>query len=304
MKFRVIGIGLVASFVALCCFALSSVTAQELNSPVGAKHVIFIGFDGYGGHYVHWDELPNLSRFKDNGAWTLKKRSVIPSVSAINWASMLMGTPSEIHGFRDWGSKEPDLPSAILTENGLFPDIFYVIRQAKPDAKLYCVYSWDGIGYLFDKKSVTDEKNAENDEDVCKTGLEYLAENPTFAFIYFSEPDSTGHAIGWGTQEYYEAVKKLDGYVGQLFEYLEANDRLKDTVVIFSSDHGGSEKGHGGESMEHMEAPLYFYGCGVKPGEITDVTASYDIGATIAWILGVEQPQAWRGKPITSVFGK
>ncbi|MBQ6620031.1 MAG: alkaline phosphatase family protein [Thermoguttaceae bacterium] len=110
--------------------ALWPVSGQEIPSPVGAKHVVLIGYDGFGGNYIHWDELPNLSRFKDHGAWTQKMRSVIPSSSAINWASILMGTPSEIHGFRTWGSREPDLPSAVLTKTGSSP-IFSILPEKK-----------------------------------------------------------------------------------------------------------------------------------------------------------------------------
>ena len=300
---------MMAGKVALCAMILSllvmtGASAQDfVKSPVGAKHVILIGYDGYGGNYVQWDQLPNLSRFRDQGAWTLKKRSIIPSASALNWATILMGAGSELHGFRTWGSKAPDLPSAFLTENGLFPDIFYMARQTYPEAKLCACYSWDGIGYLFDKKAMNEDKFVETDEEVCQLGLEY-EKDATLAFIYFSEPDGTGHGIGWGTQEYYDAVKKLDGFLGQLLDYLEANNCLEDTVVMFTSDHGGIEKGHGGETMEEMEAPFLILGCGVKPGEITDVVAGYDVAATIAWVMGITPHQAWRGRAITSAFGK
>lgn len=30
-------------------FALAA-SAQEINSPVGAKHVVLVGYDGFGGH--------------------------------------------------------------------------------------------------------------------------------------------------------------------------------------------------------------------------------------------------------------
>ncbi|MBR2585656.1 MAG: alkaline phosphatase family protein, partial [Thermoguttaceae bacterium] len=134
----------------LSLLVTASASAQDfVKSPVGAKHVILIGYDGDGGHYVQWDQLPNFRRLRDGGAWTLKKRRVIPSASALNWATILMGAPSELHGFRTWGSKAPDLPSAFLTENGLFPDIFYMTRKAYPDSKLYACYAWDGIGYVF-----------------------------------------------------------------------------------------------------------------------------------------------------------
>ena len=287
----------------LSLLMIASTSAQDfVKSPVGAKHVILIGYDGYGGHYVQWDQLPNFRRLRDGGAWTLKKRSVIPSASAINWATILMGAPSELHGFRTWGSKAPDLPSAFLTENGLFPDIFYMTRKAYPDSKLYACYAWDGIGYVFDKTVVDDAKYLPDDK-ICQQGLEY-EKDATLAFIYFHEPDGVGHGQGWGSQPYMDAVKKNDEYLGQLLDYLDANDRFKDTVVMFVSDHGGIEKGHGGETMEEMEAPFLIYGCGVKPGEITDVVAGYDVAATIAWVLGIAPHQAWRGRAITSAFGK
>ncbi len=48
---------------AFVLFALSALNqAQEINSPVGAKHVIWIGSDGFGAHYVNWDELPNMKK--------------------------------------------------------------------------------------------------------------------------------------------------------------------------------------------------------------------------------------------------
>ena len=283
----------------------SAASAQDfVKSPVGAKHVILIGYDGFGGHYVQWDQLPNLSRFRDRGAWTLKKRSVLPSGSDLNWESILTGAGSELHGFRTAGSKTPDLPSAFLTENGCFPDIFYLTRRAYPEAKLCACYSWDGIGYLFDKKVMNDDRHAENDEEVFRLGLEY-EKDATLAFIYFWAPDEpAGHKFGWGTEEYYDAVKQNDIYLGQLLDYLEANNRFEDTVVMFISDHGGIGKSHGGETMQEMEAPFMILGCGVNPGEITDVVAGYDVAATIAWVLGIAPHQAWRGRAITSAFGK
>lgn len=259
-------------------------------------------------------------------------RCVLPSVSAINWATMLMGAGSELHGYRTWGSKKPDLPSRVLTENGKFPDIFYALKKSYPDSALYCAYSWEGIGYLFDQEATVEQKwtgkradsvfdyngNGErtkedgtkekitypNDEDVCELGLKYLAENPTFTFLYFSEPDGVGHTVGWGTPEYYETVKKLDVMLGKLVDYLEANDRFKDTVLIFVSDHGGTDKGHGGEIMEHMEVPFIVYGCGVKQGEMSDVVVNYDVAATVAWILGASAPQVWHGNPVEAAFEK
>jgi arylsulfatase A-like enzyme len=95
----------------------------------------------------------------------------------------------------------------------------------------------------------------------------------------------------------------MDEYVGKLLEAIDAAGIADDTVVMITADHGGTDKGHGDKLMEHMEVPYLIYGKGVKPGEITDVVVHYDVAATIAWILGAKQPQAWRGQPVKSAFG-
>ena len=56
--------------------------AQDADATVTnpVKHVLILGWDGYGSAFVNWDEVPNLKMMRDNGAWTLKTRCVLPSV--------------------------------------------------------------------------------------------------------------------------------------------------------------------------------------------------------------------------------
>ncbi|MBQ9371905.1 MAG: alkaline phosphatase [Thermoguttaceae bacterium] len=294
-KFFVIAAG---ALVALATTAF--VVAQDApKSPTGVKHVVWIGSDGFGAHYVNWDELPNLKKMKENGSWTLHMRSVLPSSSAINWHTMLVGAPSEMHGYRNWNSKEPEIEAIYVNERGYFPDVFRVLRDALPESRLTAVYNWDGIGFCFDKEAADDAVFVEDEmfEGVYNKALEQLDTKPTFAFIYFGQPDHTGHTIGWGTPEYQAMLTKVDEYVGKILQHLEENGMMEDTVVYFTSDHGGSDKGHGEGRLDHMEVPYLVYGKGIKVGEITGATANFDAPATALSILGVEQPQCWRGKP-------
>ncbi|MCF0235075.1 MAG: alkaline phosphatase, partial [Thermoguttaceae bacterium] len=259
MKRRVFAALFAAAFLFFGLATSQSASAQDSRSPIGAKHGVWIGSDGFGSHYVNWDELPNLKKMKENGAWTLHMRSVLPSSSAINWETQIAGAPSEMHGYRTWGSKEPDLPPIYLTKNGRFPCVFGVLKDSF-DAKSTVVYSWDGIGYLFDKAAVVDDQSVKDDEAVYQTALKQLATKPDFAFIYFGEPDHVGHGIGWGTPEYQAMLTTVDDYVGKLLAAIEENGMMEDTVVIFTSDHGGTGKGHGDLLMEHLEVPAIFYG--------------------------------------------
>lgn len=78
-----------------------------------------------------------------------------------------------------------------------------------------------------------------------------------------------------------------------------------ETVFILSADHGGKGTGHGGKAMNEMQTPIVFYGKGIKQGaRITESKMVYDIAGTVAFMLGVEQPQVWIARPIRSAFNE
>ncbi|WP_449438127.1 alkaline phosphatase family protein [Pedobacter steynii] len=111
--------------------------------------------------------MPNLKKLMETGSWSLKARSVLPSSSAVNWASMLMGAGPTEHGFTEWGSKTPEIPSATTTKYGLFPSIFSVIRDQKNNAKTAVIYSWPGIGPLVEKDAINIVVPGNDNDDFC-----------------------------------------------------------------------------------------------------------------------------------------
>ena len=72
-----------------------------------AEHVVMIGIDGWGAYSVPKADIPTIKQLMDSGCYTLKKRSVLPSESAINWASMFNGAGTEMNGYTTWGSRTP-----------------------------------------------------------------------------------------------------------------------------------------------------------------------------------------------------
>ena len=111
--------------LAVICLASCGVNGNngsKLQNP--PKHVILIGFDGLSSYCINnGANMPVFRKLMAEGASTVENRSVLPSSSAVNWASMFMGAGPEIHGYTEWGSRTPELPSRVLTENGKFPDI-------------------------------------------------------------------------------------------------------------------------------------------------------------------------------------
>ena len=120
-----------------------------------AGHIIYVGFDGWGWYSVEKAEMPTVKRLMAQGCYTLQKRAVLPSSSAVNWASMFMGAGPEVHGYTDWGSRVPEVKPRQLYKNNIFPTIFQLLRDQRPEAVSGVLYEWEGIKYLVDTLSLS-----------------------------------------------------------------------------------------------------------------------------------------------------
>jgi predicted AlkP superfamily pyrophosphatase or phosphodiesterase len=288
-------------FFSILCFG-ATVQAQVKK----VKHVLLIGVDGLGAYAFPKANTPTMTMMMDNGAWSLHARSVLPSSSADNWASMLMGSGTEVHGYTQWDSKVPELPSRDTTAYGKFPTIFYLAKTQKPQLKTAVIYNWGGIGYLFEKNCVNYEDNPATDSATATEAAHYIREEkPNLLFVHFSDVDGVGHNIGHNTPEYYKQMTTMDGYVKQLLDAVHEAGIADETIVILTSDHGGINKGHGGKTLMEVEIPWIVYGKAVKQtGEINQSIITYDTGSTIAYLLGLKQPQVWTGRAVKSPFSK
>lgn len=295
--------------IIICLASCASVSKNEFSKQSNkqlAKHIILIGSDGLGAYAFEKAKIPNLRKMMNNGSYSLKARAVLPSSSAVNWASMLMGSGPELHGFTEWDSREPELPSATLGKSGIYPTIFSLVDTQLPNAKKGASYTWGGIRNVFERKLVDMDYNGSTDEKTVEHALEFITEEkPVFTFIHLDEPDHTGHKQGFDSNEYNEAVEHMDSLVGEILSSLEENKLMDETLIIFTADHGGNRKSHGGKTLKEVEIPWIAYGKGISnQGRINSTIVTYDTGATIAYLLGLQIPESWRGKPVTNIIKK
>lgn len=283
-------------------------TPEEAAPAPKAKHVVYIGLDGWGAYSVEKADMPTIKGLMAKGCYTLQKRTVLPSSSAVNWASMFMGVGPELHGYTQWGSRTPELPSRVIVKNNIFPTIFQIYRDAAPEAEIGVLSEWDGIKYLVDTLSTSYHAVApdytKNPTALCEMSVKYITEKkPALVAICFDNPDHVGHAVGHDTPEYYAKLKELDGYIARIVQAVDEAGMTDETIFIITSDHGGIGQGHGGITMQEMETPFIIAGKGVKAGgEFQESMMQYDVAATMAYIFALQQPQVWIGRPMTQVF--
>ena len=269
------------------------------------KHVVLIGIDGLGANYISKQEMPTLAGLMVRGSYSLHARSVLPSSSAANWASMFMGASPELHGYTEWNSETPEIPSRVLDQYGLFPSIYGILREQRPKADIGVFYDWPGIGYLFPKQAVTTAGTGKDDSEIVDKVTHYIKSNkPTLLLAYMEGPDEAGHGKGWGSPAYLQQESEIDHNIAMILQAIHDAGIDDSTVVIVSADHGGLNKGHGGKTLKEMEIPWVIAGPGIKSGyEIHDSIMTYDTAATIAYLLKLKTPQVWIGRPVKSAMG-
>lgn len=286
--------------------SLSLIQCSNSENNHRVQHVIVIGIDGLSPDGVKKASTPNLDIMMQNGASSMHARGVIPTSSSPNWASMIMGAGPEQHGITSngWRAEQHILPTSVSGDGAFFPTIFRLLKDQKPEYEVGTVYHWTGFHHLFNRQTPDYEINGSSEDSTTILAREYiLSEKPNFLFVHIDHVDGAGHGQGHGSPAYYESVTKADSLIGRIKDAVIEAGIWEESVIIISSDHGGVGFGHGGESLAEIEIPWIIEGKGVKKNhQLQSSINTFDTPATVAYLLGIEPPQAWIGRPVMESF--
>lgn len=267
-------------------------------------HVFLIGLDGWGGYSMPYINMPNVAELMSLGSYTFKKKSVLPSSSGPNWASLFMGVGVAEHGYTKWNSFTPDFQPKEIGPNGISPTICTLLKEQVPESKIGIFYDWEGIKYYVDTLAVDVCKQcslysiSSGRNQLTQEACEYIIrEKPTFCSIIYPEPDNTGHSLNFFSDAYYEKCNEIDIYIGQLINSIKEAGIYNTSVIILTSDHGGFENNHGGKTPYETETPFIICGSHVKKlGLFNQPIFQYDVAGIIAYIFNLEKPKSWIGR--------
>lgn len=284
-------------------------------------HVIVIGIDGMSPDGVQKAETPTIDSILKVAAYTWKCEAVLPTSSSPNWASMIMGAGPDKHGVTSnaWqphkqtieleceGTKGNGKPS------GMWPTIFGELRRQKPDAKIACFNDWLAYNRLFEKGVTNRQRDAillqaashKGYKGITRMASNYFKKKkPDFMFVHLDHVDHAGHHDGHGTPEYYAAVGVADQMIAKILDAVKESGVAERTVILITADHGGKGHGHGGDSPEEVNVPWILTGPSVVNGELQIPVKTYDTAATLAYLLGIEAPDCWVGKPVIQAIAQ
>ncbi|MEM7368373.1 MAG: alkaline phosphatase family protein [Bacteroidota bacterium] len=271
-----------------------------------AQHVIVIGIDGLSPAGLAHANTPHIDQMIEQGASSMRARSVLMTSSSPNWAAMINGVGPEQSGITTnaWGRDNYILPATHLGVEAISPTVFSIIRDQLPKANIACIYHWTGLGRLLETSVMDYHKTWDSEQETAADAARYLqSDQPNFLFVHLDHVDGAGHQSGHETQPYFRSIERADSLVGDILQASESAGIFDQCVFILSSDHGGINYSHGGETVDEMEIPFVVYGKGVKKNHslMTPVN-QFDNPATVLFALGLAAPHSWIGKAVQEAF--
>ncbi|MCI9606654.1 MAG: alkaline phosphatase [Muribaculaceae bacterium] len=306
-----------AAIAAISASSVLPVDALSKNLPTNsnkqiprAKRVLMIGLDGICVEGFQKAHTPNLDKLLSGGALSIDTRVVMPSNTQPNWMSHLSGSGPEIHGVdrNDWLLDNHTLPALVTDEEGYYPTLFKVLKDNIPAMKTAFYYNWAELINPYNRKYLDEVSFEEND---LYTGnyakaLDFMRAHrnePSTIFLYSVHTDHAGHNHTWMSPQYIEAIEEADVNIGKLLDQMKADGLFNDTHILFITDHGGINWGHGGMTTNEMIVPWGITGPGIAKGfKITEPNNTVNTASVILNLFGVEQPLYWTGEVPMSIF--
>ncbi|GHT18227.1 hypothetical protein AGMMS4957_00060 [Bacteroidia bacterium] len=286
-------------------FLALTVCGQQKH-PQGIEHVVIIGIDGLSTPGLLEASTPCMDNLMREGAYSYDVRCVLPSVSAPNWAAMLNGAGPEATGVlgNEWRRDQWDLPAVAKTRNRMFPNIFTVLHEQKPDFEIGSIYQWGGIALLLETEILNRYERHSPQLATAQKTAEYIVEKkPNFLFIQLDDVDGVGHSQGHMSAPYLKKIEETDGHIQLIVDAIKTAGIADKTLIMIVSDHGGIYYAHGGNAYEELATPIIFSGKGSKKNyHIRQQIYKYDVAACAAFAFGLKQPQVWTGRPVIAAF--
>lgn len=240
---------------------------------------------------------PYLHRLMAEGASTLNARTSVESTSTLpNHTSMLTSRKISVsqrgHGvmFNDDKGRTRTVHKAA---RGYVASVFDVVHDSGRTTRLYtskdkfAVFnrSWDSRRGAVDRTGRNNGRDKisafvyrSNEKTLAGLVRDHLRQRPApFSLVHFSRTDKIGHAYGYMSRSYLNAVKAVDAHVGTIIRTIAGNARLRaHAAVILTSDHGGLGKSHStATSRVNYTVPFMVWGKGIAKNDLYAINPGF-----------------------------
>ena len=276
---------------------------EQLNHSPKYERVVIFGIDGAGSHFSDCD-APYFDKIFLDGSINYKALTQFEADSAPNWTSMLHGVKFAKHKVHNEDSGLRPYP------NAKYPSIYKIAHEKYSDLKGLSISNWPNIntGIIEDLDYVTKISTGNDDRVVEEFKNNFLVVEPKITFVCLNDVDTAGHAHGL-SEEYYAALRKNDARMGEMYDFLFANNKVDGTLFICVADHGHKKSGGHGftfpiENQDIVRTTLAVNGNlgNIEKNGKMGKAVTQDVASIALYALGVKQPNNFDGRVPYSMF--
>lgn len=243
--------------------------------------VLAISLDGFNPEAITRlgvDGTPNLHRLLRQGAGTLNARTQVEqTVTLPNHTSMVTGrridARHEGHGVT-WNEHRPGTTVQGAAGHGV-ASIFSLVQGARRGGAVFATKSkfslfnrsWDaGV----DRMTIDVDDSAGL---VPRARRDLRRHHRAFTLLHLGETDQVGHASGFMSPAYLDAVRRVDALLGTLLDDIDSHGSLDDLVIVLTADHGGAgSTSHSDRTRRaNYRVPFLVWGPGVTHANLYDL---------------------------------
>ncbi|KAF4666996.1 hypothetical protein FOZ61_008964 [Perkinsus olseni] len=238
-----------SQLIAFCM--MNSTTAQPVGTWPNAKYkqAIIIGVEGLGGVYLRntsTSDLPTLAEIlgSDRSCVRLLARTEYPPSSAATWASTLTGmAPSETGIVSDDWDRNALNPISLTDQS---------VPPISGRSEL--------IDESVDHASFRQFVGIDDDDKTVKKFIELLQSDkfPHLSFVQLSGVEHAGRSTFHGSDQYYEALARIDGMLGEIQDAVLRRSDGFETLIVLTSNHGGYGNSHEEWMRPTAQVPIVF----------------------------------------------
>jgi predicted AlkP superfamily pyrophosphatase or phosphodiesterase len=178
--------------------------------------------------------------------------------TAPGWCSMLTGQLADVHGIKKNGKIKAVEPKSLfisLVEDGKADSTAFYVSWKGHFTKKKSTYKGE-LDYIQQNSLNVVFNRAEDDDGTKANVLSDLSKDNCSDFIFsiFEYTDHGGHGSEFSLQdiEYVDAFRNVDAVAMDIIEAVEARKTYdeEDWLILITTDHGGIDDEHGGDSFE------------------------------------------------------
>jgi hypothetical protein len=249
-----------------------------------STRVLAISIDGLNVNAIRQlghDQAPAFYRLLDEGASTLNARTEVEqTVTLPNHTGMLTGRRIDRrkggHGVT-WDDERPGTTVQKAAGHAV-ASVFTRVHQSGAKTALFSTKTKFSLYRRSWPRAINRFTVDENQKALVRKARQDLVDSTrAFTFLHVSLPDRTGHASGFMSPAYVDAVKRTDHLIGTVLRTIDEHAALSDgLVVVLTADHGGKGAGHSDRTkLYNYRVPFLVWGPGVTAGDLYDLNPDY-----------------------------